>query len=71
VKITIEERSGEILFFLQAETVAEAALLVRVGSSVISEAAGYVNYSHDTIRGWVSVPLARNRKTHVKSGHKR
>ena len=71
MKITIEERSGEILFFLQAETIAEAAQLVRIGSSVISEAAGYTNYSNDTIGGWVSVPLAKNRKTSVMSGKKR
>lgn len=70
MEIRIEERSDEILFFLKAETIPEAAQLVRVGSSVVGEASGYVNYSNDSVAGWVALPLARNRKSNVMSGAK-
>jgi hypothetical protein len=70
MEIRIEERSDEIVFFLKSKTVSEAAQLIRVVTSVIGDASGYVNYSNDNIMGWVSVPLAINKKISATSGVK-
>jgi len=70
MKVTIQERkeSRELLFFMTAETVSDAAQLIRLAGSTKECNSGYVNFSEDTVSGWVAMPLTCARKNGIKSG---
>jgi phage pi2 protein 07 len=70
--ITIDERknSNKVVFFMKSETIEDAALLLRMAGSMKNNNDGWVNYSDNSINGWIAVPLMINRKTTIKSGKK-
>jgi hypothetical protein len=66
--IKIEERNGEVFFFLKPETLPESAQIMRVCSTIVGDSSGFVSYSGDIVHGWVSVPLSKNKATSIQSG---
>jgi hypothetical protein len=72
MKLTIDERKfdSEVLFFLEPETVEEAAQLLRIANNMVGDNEGYAGY-HEKLEGWVRLPMSRKEKTIVNSGKKR
>jgi hypothetical protein len=72
MEVDIDERTNpsEVVFFLKATNIEEAALLMRLAGAMKDSNSGWVNYSDKTISGWVSMPLKVNKNTSIQSGKK-
>ena len=70
MKIRMEERgeTKEVMFFLTAEDVKDAAAIIRLSEAMIKPNAGYANFGSTGVGGWIKVPLKSNMKTHAWSG---
>jgi hypothetical protein len=72
MKIRLAERkeSKDLTIFLDAETIEDSALILRLAGSMSTPNCGWVNFSENTIGGWISVPLKSNITTSIESGKK-
>ena len=72
MKIRLAERkeSKDLTIFLDAESIEDAALIMRLAGSMNSPNCGWANFSENTISGWISVPLKNNITTSIESGKK-
>ena len=68
MQIRMEERSSEVVFFLQADSVEDSAQLLRLCGAAVECNSGFVNFSHNMVAGWLSMPLRKDMKKATESG---
>jgi hypothetical protein len=68
MKITIDERDGEVLFFMNSETIQEAAQILRISNSMMSPNRGRAWWSSDAISGWIKIKTKSSPTHSLESG---